>query len=275
MVSAALAPTQTPHRNALWRAVACWLGAGCLGAVLCGISPAWSGAPEAPAVFTMGVGENAGDDSTHTGRWLHRIYDEAFRRLGIALQYKAYPTARLTLMLERGEIDGELSRAQSYATGHPSLIRVDEPLFTIVFALYTAQDELRLNRLEDLSVGNARVETRIGVEFCESALKTVVSPERLSRIPTTRQGLEKLQLRRTDYFCDIDMVTLNLLYSPTFKDSSAIHKVLDISKPSPLFPYLSGKHADLAPRLAATLKKMRAEGLIERYRLDTLRELGH
>jgi hypothetical protein len=32
------------------------------------------------------------------------------------------------------------------------------------------------------------------------------------------------------------------------------------------------KHADLAPRLAAALKQMKAEGLIERYRVDALRE---
>ncbi len=220
----------------------------------------------------MGVGENAGDDSTYTGRWLRRIYSEAFRRLGIEVRYVAYPTARLTLMMERGDVDGE-TRAQNYSIAHPSLVRVEEPLLNIVFALYSAHDDQRLTRLEDLGSGTARVETRIGIEFCDNALKAIVPAERLTRIPTTRQGLEKLQLKRIDYFCDIDMVVLDLLYSPAFKDAT-LHKVLDLSKPNPLFLFLSSKQAELAPRLAATFKKMRTEGLIERYRLDTLRDFG-
>lgn len=271
MVSAALAPTPAPRRDATGWAACRWLGGLCFGMAL-SLHPAWSATPAAPVVFTMGVGENAGDDSTYSGRWLRRIYSEAFRRLGMKIKYVAYPTARLTPMMERGEVDGE-TRAQNYSIAHPSLVRVDEPLFNIVFALYSAHDDLRLTRLEDLSSGTARVETRIGIEFCENALKAIVPTERLSRIPTTRQGLDKLQLKRTDYFCDIDVVVLNLLYTPAFKDAP-LHKAMDISKPNPLFLFLSSKQAELAPRLAATLKKMRAEGLIDRYRLDTLRELG-
>jgi hypothetical protein len=38
---------------------------------------------------------------------------------------------------------------------------------------------------------------------------------------------------------------------------------------------LNKKNTALAPILAATLKQMKTEGLIERYRRDAMREFGH
>jgi hypothetical protein len=46
--------------------------------------------------------------------------------------------------------------------------------------------------------------------------------------------------------------------------------VLDES--APMFPYLHRKNAELAPRLAAVLRQMKAEGVIARYRSDVERE---
>jgi hypothetical protein len=39
----------------------------------------------------------------------------------------------------------------------------------------------------------------------------------------------------------------------------------------PTYPYLARKHAELAPRLAATLKKMKGEGLLDRYHVEAMR----
>lgn len=267
-----LAPTRPTPVQPFWLKLRRALCALCL----CGLyTHASAGvAQPSPAPFVMGADESAGDETVYTRRWTRRIYDEAFKRMGLAITYASYPTARLTLMMERGEIDGETGRAQTYASAHPGLIRVDEPLFTFVFALFAADDSLRLNRLEDLGSGNARVETRLGVEFCDNALRNVVPEAQLSRITSTRQGLEKLMLKRTDYFCDLDVAVLNLLYTPSFSHTTAIRKVLDLGRPTSIYPYLSSKNGELAPKLAVTLKKMRTEGLIDRYRQDTLRELG-
>jgi hypothetical protein len=58
-----------------------------------------------------------------------------------------------------------------------------------------------------------------------------------------------------------------LLASPDFKDSTRVRKVLVLGT-EPLYPYLAHKNAELAPRLAATIKAMKAEGLIECYRVE-------
>jgi len=50
--------------------------------------------------------------------------------------------------------------------------------------------------------------------------------------------------------------------------------MIEIGTAMPLYPYLHPKRAELAPQLAFALKEMKAEGLVERYRLEALRELG-
>jgi hypothetical protein len=53
-----------------------------------------------------------------------------------------------------------------------------------------------------------------------------------------------------------------------------LRKALYLRKSVPTYTYLHKKHTELAPRLAATFKKMKAEGLIEAYRLQIEREMG-
>ena len=65
-----------------------------------------------------------------TGIWMRRIYAEAFRRLGIPIEFAVYPTKRLSTTLDEGGIDGEFVRVHAYAAAHPNLVRVEEPVFS-------------------------------------------------------------------------------------------------------------------------------------------------
>lgn len=49
-----------------------------------------------------------------------------------------------------------------------------------------------------------------------------------------------------------------------FKGVTSIHPLLTIGDRIVLYPYISKKHAELAPGLAVVLKEMKAEGLLER-----------
>jgi hypothetical protein len=66
---------------------------------------------------------------------------------------------------------------------------------------------------------------------------------------------------------------LQELQQPEFKGAN-VRKVVSIGKTVPTYPYVNKKHAELAPRLAAVLKQMKAEGLIEVYRKQVERDLG-
>ena len=213
-------------------------------------------------------------EGVYTDRWMRRTYTEAFRRLGVPVRFVGFPLQRLSTMLEQGSIDGEMLRARGYAAAHPNLIRVDEPVLAVGFALFAVNPAYALKRLEDLPGSGLNGLYRRGVLFCEDALKPLLPADRLADITETSQGLHMLLAGRADFLCDIDVAVQNSLYSNEFKPGTLLRKMLEMGTAMPLYPYLHPKRAALAPQLAATLKQMKAEGVVERYRQDALRELG-
>lgn len=205
--------------------------------------------------------------------WSLRIYTEAFRRMGVPWKPEFVPLARRAALVDEGAIDGDGARVYGYADAHPNLVRVEESVMDLGFALYTNNPKLRLQRIEDLADQSLRSEYRRGINFCETKLKAVVAAERLTDVSAEEQGLKKLAAGRTDVYCDLESVVQKALSTPEFSDAKGIRKVYSLGV-LPTYPYLHKKNADLAPRLAATLKQMKAEGLIETYRLDALKELG-
>ena len=210
-------------------------------------------------------------EPSYVARWYRQIYVEAFRRLGLSLQMATYPAQRIGALLDQGVIDGTVARARIYADAHPELIRVDESVFDAVFALYAANASLELKRLEDLPAMKLRVGYRRGVLYCEKALKSVLPPKQIFDLTQVDQALKMMLMGRADVFCGNDASVLSALDSAELKGVTTIRRVL-VLETAPAYPYLHRRHAELAPRLAAALKAMKAEGLIERYRLEALRE---
>lgn len=213
------------------------------------------------------------EPNTYVYKWVSLIYTEAFKRMGVPLQISTYSLARRSAMVSEGAIDGEVSRIHAYAEANPHLIRVEEPVMDFTFALFTANPTLRLQRLEDLASGNYLAEHRRGILMCENTLKKFIPAQRLSNVTTTEQGIKKLVAGRTDVYCDIDVYVPEVLNSPEFRKVTAVRKLLKVAS-VPTYPYLHRKHASLAPRLAATLKQMKAEGLLDAYPQQAEREMG-
>jgi len=225
-----------------------------------------------PAPIVLGTDY---DRNTFAGKWYLRIYGEAFKRLDIPIEFVTFPTKRLSIEVDEGRVDGEAARVYGYAAAHPDLVRVEESVFDVVFSLYAANPALRLDRLEDLRAGSLLGEHRRGVALCENTLRQWLPADRLSNVETTEQGLKKLLAGRTDLYCELNFPVLMALLRPEFEGArEKVRRLLDLGKPMPLYPYLHQRNATLAPRLAATLKQMKAEGLIERYRIETEREFG-
>lgn len=223
-------------------------------------------APAQPAPFVIATHQ---PPDNFQGRWVRLIYAEAFRRLGVPLQVAIYPLQRMTDMVDRGELDGDVGRVHAHGQAHPSLVRVEEPMYEIVFGLYAVKDAPRLNRIEDLAGGNWRAVYLRGVAICENLLKPYVAPEQLIALTTEEQGMVMLQLGRTDLYCSANHTMDDMAARPRFRDAKPLRMALSPGA-IPLYPYLHRRHAELAPRLAAALRQMRAEGLIERYRDEAL-----
>lgn len=227
----------------------------------------------APEPFIMGTDA---DETTHTGKWYGRIYREAFHRMGVPLTITAAPTARLTTLADQGDVHGQGSRVFAYADAHPNQLRVEESLHTVRLLLHAYGPETQANsprRLGDLAVGKRLVEYRRGVAICEQMLKPLLPAEQLSDVTSIEQGLRKLKSGRTDLFCDFDLAVRNELMQPAFRGETGFRKALDLEVGMPLFPYIHKSRAELLPRLAETLRAMKAEGLIERYYAEAEREI--
>jgi hypothetical protein len=231
-------------------------------------------APAVPATFVMATDL---DETTPYGKWYRRIYAEAFRRMGVPLKVETLPTARVTVSADQGEVHGQGSRVFAYADSHPNQLRVDEVLHEVrlvLFAFGPANRPDQPRRIEDLAGGKWLVEYRRGVAICEQKLKPLVAAERLSDVTTIDQGLKKLKAGRTDFYCDFDTGVQNELLMPAFKGEAGYRNALDLGVGIPLYPYVHKSRAELAPRLAETLRRMKAEGLIERYRREAEQEAG-
>jgi polar amino acid transport system substrate-binding protein len=209
-------------------------------------------------------------ETTYEGKWQRLAYQEAFKRLGVPLEVDLMPTQRVSAMVDSGAVDGQFMRVLAYADMHPEQVRVDEPIYEVGFALWTSNPAaLSLSRLQDLAATSWIGVYKRGVELCQRSLSPLAPAERLSSVATEEIGLRMLLTGRVDYYCEIDAALQSALYSPEFKGVS-VRPLLTIGDRIMLYPYLYKKHAELAPRLVAVLKAMKAEGLLERFRHEAL-----
>lgn len=212
-------------------------------------------------------------ESTYEGKWQRRTYEEAFKRLGIPIEVITMPAQRGTVMVDSGAADGQFLRVFAYADAHPEQVRVEEPIYDVVFGLWVSKPTLHLTRLADLGATSWTGIYRRGVELCQHSLSPLVPAERLSSISTEDVGLRMLLAGRVDFYCELDASVQNILYQPEFKNVTSIHPLLTFGNPVPLYPYLNKKHAELGTRLAVVLRQMKAEGLLERIRRQVRDEL--
>ena len=212
-------------------------------------------------------------DTTYEGKWQRRVYEEAFKRLGVPLEVTLMPTPRMTAMADSGAVDGQFVRVFAYADAHPEQVRVEEPIYHVVFGLWVSNPALNLSRLGDLAATGWTGIYRRGVEQCQNSLSGALPSDRLSSVSTTELGLRMLLAGRVDFYCELDAAVLNALYLPEFKDVTSVRPLLTYGDTIALHPYLHKKHAELAGRLAAVLKQMKADGSLERFRREVKYEL--
>lgn len=205
---------------------------------------------------------------TPTYRLLVLIYTEAFRQLGVEVQFRTVPAPRALAEAQAGAIDGELARGLEYETLQPSLIRVAEPTIMIALGAYGRDPGIRFNSIEELRGTRYRVECHGGYPIMEKLLAAVIPPGQLTRINHTEQGLRKVALGRTDIYIDIEDLADPILASQP-SGLANVYKV-GVMERRPMFAYLNRRHALLAQRLAEVLRKMRASGQLEQLRTQSL-----
>lgn len=201
------------------------------------------------------------------GRWLNLIYTEVFRRLGYEFEYVGSPGARAPVMAEDGEVDGEIHRGIEYEKTAKNLLRVSEPSITVSYMAYAVTPGIVLHGWESLKTTSFPVEYRRGAKIPEAALPAVVKADKLSHVTTVEQGVKKLITGRIVIYIEQEAValeTLKKLKMANFNTDSVYSAGIMYTGES--YVYLHKKHAEIVPKIAAMLKVMKQEGLIERYK---------
>lgn len=213
-------------------------------------------------------------DGNYGGVLMRRIYAELFGRLGVPIEIRTLPTARLALELRSGSVDGDIARPLAFGDTLPNLVRVEEPVLEITYALWATNPAVKVIRLEQLRQTPYTVTINRGVVFCDETLRALLPENRVIDVTTTVSAIHMLHYGRNELHCGIDFAVLSDAGSPEFAGKPPLIKVLTISKPEALYLYLQRKHATLAPQAAATLRKMKIDGTLERLRRETLREFN-
>lgn len=122
---------------------------------------------------------------------------------------------------------------------------------------------IALDGWESLRGTDYRVDYYRGIAISERNLPDVVAAEKLSAISDPVQAFKKLLAGRIEVYIDTESRILPLLDSPEFKDSGI--RVAGTMQEVLNYPYLHQRHADLAPRLAETMRQMKEAGLVGQY----------
>lgn len=198
------------------------------------------------------------------GKWFSLVYTEAFKRLGLNLVYKQYPSKRCSFLSNNGVVDGELERVYSFNSAYPNLIRVDTPLNEIRFIALASAPNLSLDSWKSLKNRDFHINYRRGVKLCEEMLLKVVKPENIEAISTAEQGLSKLLAGRTDLYIDIETVIKRAM-AKNESARTSLYKA-GLLQQITTHPFLHKKHKDLILPLSTVLNSMKQEGLFEIYR---------
>ncbi len=222
-------------------------------------SPPLPPSPDTPPRLVLATGT---EPDSSDGRWLRRVFTEAFRRLGWQLDVQVMPARRAELALARGEVDGEMVRTALYGAQHPALQRVEAPLLHISFGVYGAPGAGQPPTLEALRDGEGQVIYRRGVTVCEQRLREVLPTERLVEISAADSAVRMLARGRVGFVCDMDSaLSLSLAHLGSAEGPvRPMQRLFELGPPMAAYPFLHARHAALAPRLAATLQAMRTEG---------------
>lgn len=224
---------------------------------------------QTPPVLVLGTSR---PDGSYTGRLLRRTYQELFRRVGLVPEFKTLPPARLAVELSAERLDGEVARPQAFAESQPGLLRGDEPIMTIGFALWSLQPRPALQRLDQLADSGLSVNYTRGVVECEHLLQPLLPAQRLVDVTTTVHALTLLQLGRNDVHCGIDAAVLSDAGSAELVGLPPPVKLFSVGEAIPLYLYLQRKQAAWLPLIDAALKRMRSDGTLEQIRRETLVE---
>lgn len=203
----------------------------------------------------------------HTG-FNDLILREAFRRAGLKIHLRRVPTARAGPLANSGREDGCGPRIASYSEHFPDLVPIRESALTFEFVAFTTRAQLSVGdwrQLGDYTVGHLTG----SVILARNSRKYAGS---VTSVRSVRQLFSMLDRGRIDVAIIERWTGLHAAKQLGLKNVRMLRPAL---ARKPMYFFLNRRHAALAPRIAAALREMKADGTYDRTMVSTLNPLLH
>lgn len=187
--------------------------------------------------------------------FLDAVAGEAFRRAGVQLRLVKLPAERGLISANADVEDGDLTRIAGLEAQYPNLVRVPEKLIDWEFAAFgkNAALPVRWETLRTYPVGHIR-----GWKIYEQ--KMAGTPHVVTA-DDPMQLFRQLQLDRTEVALYERWQGLSLIREKGWTD---VHLLAPLLARREMYIYVHKRHAALVPRLAASLRAIKAEGMYDR-----------
>lgn len=191
-----------------------------------------------------------------------RVAIEAYKRLGMEIDIQRVPSARSGINVNQGIDDGNGPRIDGYTKFFPNLLMVPEKVIDFDFVGFTrdpAINPLGWQGLADLNVGIVTGWKILEVKITES--------QSLTKVRDTEQLFRMLARDRVDI---VIIERWTGLYAAKQAGITDLHVVEPPFATKPMYFHLHKKHTDLAEKVAAAIREIKADGTYDRLLKETL-----
>jgi len=190
------------------------------------------------------------------------ILAEAYRRLGLTVEFRDVPGERALIMTNKGETDAEMFRVDGMRKTYPNLIKIPVPYVTSYNVVFGKKVDFKVDGWESLRPYT--IALRIGLKQGEAGT------EGMNRYLTdsTKEAFMMLDSGRAQIVFEGRLNGLEYIRRLNLKGIKALEPPLTTN---PLYHYLHKKHENLARQLTEVFKKMKNEGSFQRV-YDTVVE---
>ncbi len=194
------------------------------------------------------------------------LLKEAFKRNGIDLEVKSFPSPRALLMSNSGALDGELHRVYEFhevSNGKfPNLVRIECQLLSSYTGVFSRKRNVKINSWEDLKGSTAGY--RAGRYNIKKNLSSVL-PDSNIFIQTSELSLFRMaEEGLLDYIISESIEGKKFLY--LYSDLKDVKEVGRLSEMK-IYAYINKKYSDLAPKIAESLNEMKHDGTFHEIKL--------
>ena len=203
------------------------------------------------------------DKNSTDGKRLREVFHLALAQIGYALEAVDLPPMRAAASLQHGEVDGEMLRSDEYISSRPFCIKVDFMLSVASVGIYGRAQQFGKAPVDAAIAASSGVVYRRGVVACESRLAMLVPSSRTFAVATTRSGAAMVIAGRVDHLCELDATVAQWRLGVDESARRALVRVGSLVPRLPLFPCLHRRHESLSVTLAAALRSLEANGVLQ------------